>query len=340
MGESATQRIAYLALDAMAADPGLARRLPADLAWRFHALPLAEDNGRVTVVMADPNNAEARNAVMTALGQTPCVVQGDPVTIDALLAEIWANKVIHQPRLLACAFPDRVAETVYGYALAISDLLDARLDRVSDAAGFDALVERPGPVGHDLIVLGEPDYQRTCRVLSRAARRAQEPKPPGAVPPAVLLARRPRWPLRRILLLVCGNEEDRPALDWVLRLARQSRSAVTILAIVPPVPGMYGQRAAMNQSLPALLTTETLLGRQMRYMAQQLGEHEIEGTLRLRQGAFDLQLQHEAARGKYDLIAAGAKPCGWWRRCLEGDLIDSLLRWVDRPVLIARSTTV
>ena len=149
--------------------------------------------------MADPNNAEARHAVMTALGQTPCVVQGDPMAIDALLAEVWENKAFHQPNLLACAFPDRVAETVYGYALAIADLLGARVDRVSDASGLDALLEKPGPIEHDLIVFGEPDYRRTCRVLSKATGPAQASEP-GTIAPAVLVAQHPRWPPRRILL--------------------------------------------------------------------------------------------------------------------------------------------
>ena len=56
MGGTSQRKTAYLTLDELTADRELARRLPPDLAWRYHALPLAEDNGRVTVAMADPDD--------------------------------------------------------------------------------------------------------------------------------------------------------------------------------------------------------------------------------------------------------------------------------------------
>ena len=65
-GEIGLHKTAYLTLDKLAADPELSGRLPPDLAWRCHALPLAEDDGRVTVAMADPGGAEPREVVVAA----------------------------------------------------------------------------------------------------------------------------------------------------------------------------------------------------------------------------------------------------------------------------------
>lgn len=93
MGETAPQKTAYLTIDELAVDPTIARRLPPDLAWRCHALPLAEDNGRITVAMADPDNAEAREAVVAVLGPRSCVVKGSALAIDERLAEIWGGKL-------------------------------------------------------------------------------------------------------------------------------------------------------------------------------------------------------------------------------------------------------
>ena len=53
--------------EGLAAKPLVARRLPAELARRFHALPIAEDNGRITVAMADPDDVVARQAIASAL---------------------------------------------------------------------------------------------------------------------------------------------------------------------------------------------------------------------------------------------------------------------------------
>lgn len=69
MGRNALCRTAYLARDQQATEPDLAQRLPPHVAMRYHALPLAEDNGRITVAMADPDDADAREAIVAARGQ-------------------------------------------------------------------------------------------------------------------------------------------------------------------------------------------------------------------------------------------------------------------------------
>jgi nucleotide-binding universal stress UspA family protein len=141
------------------------------------------------------------------------------------------------------------------------------------------------------------------------------------------------------LLVLEGAETDCAAVDWVLRLARAGACAVTALAVVPPVPAMYERRAGMDQGLPVLLTAQTPLGRQLRQAARQLVEWEIEGTLRLRQGPPDLQIQRELAEKDYSLIALAAQPGHRWQRWLEGDLVRSLLHRASRPVLVARPKT-
>lgn len=325
-----------LKLDSLAVDPRLARRLPADLAWRCHALLLAEDHGRVTVAMADPYDATARQAVVTALGTEAYVVQGDPMSIDAQLATIWRVEDRLPLDLLVCNFPDPVTSEVWEYAEALGDLLLAHVSRLSTAEAIDTLLTDGADTGRDRIILGVPEHPLIRRLLSRGAKKETHPAQLDAMPLAVLAAQRPRWPLKGILLILWGNEADDAAMDWVVRLAVSTGSAVTILAVVPPVPAMYGQRAGMAQGLGALLASATPLGRQLRREARRLVESEIEGTLRLRQGPPDWQVCREIVQGDYDLVVAAAKPCRWWLRCLEGDPIDSLLHKADRPVLIAR----
>jgi nucleotide-binding universal stress UspA family protein len=329
MADSVSQKSAYLALDELAANPRLARRLSPDLAWRFHALPLAEDNGRITVAMADPDDRIARDAVIRALGPTSCMVRADATIIDMLLAQIWSDDADDCLNLLVCDFPEPVSEEVSGYAQSMGESMSARVTLVTTAGTYDALTATLESMGRNLVLLGESEHPLIHRLLSRQT----------TAPHALLVARKPRWPLRSILLVIWGDETDEAAVDWVVRLARPNGSAVTALAIVPPLPAMYGCQGRMAQGLPALLSSDTPLGRRMKQVACRLVDWEIEGTLRLRQGPQEWQLRREVIEGNHDLIAVAARPRQWWQRWLEGDLVGHLLHQADRPVLVAKPTT-
>jgi nucleotide-binding universal stress UspA family protein len=333
MGDNPASKTTYLAMDQLAENRRLARRLPLDLARRFHALPLAEDNGRVTVAMADPANAEARAAVVSALGPLSCVVQGDATAIDTLLSRIWATEADCRPGLLVCGFPEPISNQAADYVRAIGELLGAHVDCLTTVGSMDALYE--GYVDHDLIVLGAPDHPLIHRLLSQPPDRAPVSRP-NHLPLGVLVAQQPRWPLKRILLVAQGESGDDPALDWALRLAKVAGSAVTVLVVVPPVPAMYGQNVRIGQGLPELLSADSPLGRQMRQVSRRLVDCEVAGTLRLRQGTPEWQICREITEGGYDLVALGAAQCTWWRRCLEGDLAGFVLRRAGRPVLVTK----
>jgi nucleotide-binding universal stress UspA family protein len=330
VSQNRSRRNAYLCLDELALNLKLARRLPADLAWRFHALPLAEDKGSITVAMANPGDRAAREAIIASLGPTSCLVQGDPATIDALLAEIWGHET-SPLRVTVCDFPNPVAPEVWDYAQSLGGLLGARISRMNSAREMNTLAQEEGNAEQELLIFEEPDQPLIHHWLLGKKR--------TATPAAVLIARQPRWPVKSILLVVFGDREDSAATDWVLRLARQSGSVVTVLALVSPIPGMDNRRTHLDQGLPALLTTDTPLGRQMRQVIRHLVERGIESTLRLRQGPPDWQIRREVAEGDCDLIAMAARPDLWLLHRMGGDLLDHLLRWSDHPVLIAKPTT-
>lgn len=328
-GGSVSRTSVYLALDEGAApfgcpaNPKLARRLPPDLAWRFHALPLAEDHGRVTVVMANPEDVMAREAVVSVLGPRSCVIQGDAVAIDAVLDQIWGRQNNHPPELVVYSAREAVSNELCAYALALGTLLGGHVSHLETAEEIEALVREGAGAEHDLLIVEEAKPSLIERLQSLAP---------------VLVARRPRWPLARVLLIVQGAGVDDAAVEWVVTLARASGSAVTVLAVVPPVPAMYKGLSRMGQGLPALLATDTALGREMRQVARQLVAWEIDGTLRLRQGAPDLQICREVIEADPDLIVLGTKPSRRSVRGLAGDLVRPLLRLADRPVLVAQTT--
>ena len=81
-----SQRTAYLNLDELTTDPKLARRLPEDLAWRCHALLLAEDSGRMTVAMATYVVIPFGDFLTVAGRQVPLVVADLNVGLLYILA--------------------------------------------------------------------------------------------------------------------------------------------------------------------------------------------------------------------------------------------------------------
>lgn len=334
--EALAHRIAHhLALDSLVMNPRLARRLPPALAFRYHALPVAEDRGRITVAMADPNDTTARAAVSAALGTRLYVVQADPTAIDGLLTEIWPEETQHVLRLLVHHQASPIADEVQAYAQYLADLLDGHLIDLQTAAGtdatFDDLVEEIGN-SHDLVIFGEPDQSPLERLLSGPADlRASE-----QMSTSVLIVRQPRWPLRRMLLVTRGYETDNVAVDWIIHLAQPSNAAVTVLAVLPDVPAMCNQAARMQCGLADWLATDTPLGQQLRRIVQRLVNWGAEGTLRFRQGSPEQQIWGEVTEGDYDLIVITADHPSWWLRRLLGELVTPLLRWANRPVLIAK----
>lgn len=339
VGVSGLHTTAYLTLDDLTADPALVRRLPPDLAWRCHALPLAEDNGRVTVVMADPDDIEAREAVVAALGPRVCVVKGSALAIDAQLTEIWGNNGHSRLKLKVCAMPDPLPGELWDYAQALGVSLGARLGCLSTVEEVDALTKEGGRAHCDLAIFGKHCQPLIRALLSHSVADDGQARQQRAVPFAVLVAQRPRWPLERILLVLCGGSADSGTVDWALRLAQPGSAIVTALAVVPPVPAMYRGLSRMELGVAELLATDTPLGRQMHQVARRLAECQVDSILRLRQGAPDQQIYREVVEGDYDLIVMATKPCRWWLRQLKGDTICSLLSWVDRPLLLVEPTT-
>ena len=333
------RRTAYQAHDQPTTEPELVRRLPFELARHDHALPLAESRGLVTDAKANPDNAQARDAVLAALDRESCVVRGDPLIIDARLAEVWGDVACRRPKLQVCAFPDPLPDELWDYAQALGALLGAHLGRVTTAGEVNALTREAGRADCDLIIFGKGSHPLIRHLLSRSMAEGALSSQQSEVPFAVLAAHEPRWPLERILLVLCGGNADSAAADWALRLACPSTASVTVLAVVPPMPVMYHGLSRMEQSLRSLLATDTALGYRMRQIAQRLVESKVDGTLRLRQGAPDQQICREMVKGDHDLIVMASRPCRWWLRQLKGDPICSLLSRVDRPVLLAEQTT-
>ncbi len=184
----------------------------------------------------------------------------------------------------------------------------------------------------DLVIFGGPNQSPWQRLLAGQTGRNLLTQ----VRTSLLSARQPRWPIRNILLIIRAEETDQAAIAWLGRLARPSGAVVTILAVVPSLPGLYHRGDHIQPGLDVLLAPNTCPGRQLHQVIHQLGQWHIEWTLRLRQGEPGWQIRQQVLEGDYDLVIIAAEPYSRWQRWLLGELVGPLLDWIDRPLLIAK----
>jgi nucleotide-binding universal stress UspA family protein len=223
---------------------------------------------------------------------------------------------------------------VLAFARYIGDLLQAEMCFESlllqRAVEYVRLATNDG----DLILFDEPE-QSWLNVLLFGRHTSQAL---SQLTSSFLLARKPRWPIRKVLLVLRIEETDQAAIDWLIRLAKPSGALVTVLPLVPSLPAMYSLGNLIYAGPDVLLSSNSFVGQQLRRLTRQLNLLQIDGTLHLRQGEPDWQIRQEVIEGNHDLILIGEEPHGRIFRLLFGEQVSHLLRWLERPLFIARST--
>jgi len=230
----------------------------------------------------------------------------------------------HIRQVLVIAFPQSVPGRVWRYARRVGRLLGVGVSRVTTAGEFERQSRAAG--GPVLAILSTRDHPVLDRLLPGLADHGLVAGQTGDLW-AMLVVQRPCWPPDRILLVLGGGEADQAAVDWAVHLAQAGEGAVTVLALVPPQPGMDRWRGCVDRGLPALLTADTALGQQRQRIAHHLRDRGIGGTLRLRQGPPDQQIYQEVITGSYDLIVLAATPCPQWHRWFQAD-------WPGPPIVV------
>ncbi|MDX1664040.1 MAG: universal stress protein [Candidatus Promineifilaceae bacterium] len=225
-------------------------------------------------------------------------------------------------RLLTCICKEAsAAPELWAYARGVTDLLDGRLQTLClerHSAAPETLAD------YDLLFLPGDS------ALSPADRATPFLRHDGA---SLLALRRPTWPLRRLLLLIRGEATDAATVEWGLRLAKASGSAVTLLAVLAPHPS---GSARLARATGNFLAGHSLPGRQARRMLEQFADAEVAATLKLNQGTPERQVRQTILDGGHDLIVVGAEPPGRLLDRILEPLIPVLLQCTTQPILLAR----
>lgn len=324
----------FLSLDTLTPNRDVALTLPEDMARRYHALPIAQDNGRVTVVMANPADQTAREAVVAALtgkaedtrgsASSVYVVQGDPAAIDSWLTELWpASEERRQPRVWLREPRYGEKKHVVTFAENVAGILDTPLSRFNPST--DGLPQAIRASTDTLVILPCSDIKLRNQLLQTGEGQG----------PAVLIGCQTRWPLRKLLVIVRGDEVDDMALVWAARLARPSGAALTALMVALPAPA--GHQESGEEGIAALLTATNATGRKMKRTAQRLAALHLDGTLHLRQGVPESVIREELATDDYDLAIAGIAVRGWEAQWRLRPFLDRLLQDAFCPLLVVKA---
>lgn len=324
----------FLSLDTLSPQQEVALSLPQELARRYRALPVARDNGSVTVVMANPADQDARQAVTAALtDQSPgrpggilsvTIVQGDPDEIDGWLDKLWPMKQVSPDLRVWLREPlHGEVDSIYFFAEILARALGATLFR------FNPITDELPPVAlnsaDSLVILPCADHKLRNRLL-------QQNEGSG---PAVLVGCRTHWPLQKLLVIVRGDEVDDLALAWAARLARPSGASVTALMVAPATAP--GHDLAIDDDISTLLAATSTTGRKMKRAAEHLAALQLDGIVHLRQGAPEAVIREELAANAYDLAITGLAVRGWEARWRLRPFLDGLLLDLTCPLLIVKA---
>jgi nucleotide-binding universal stress UspA family protein len=314
--------------------PRLAKQLPADLAHRYQAIPIASDLESLTVAMANPDDPAAREAVRSAIQLPITVVRSDPDRIKSLINEYYSSAPASSMNLLAWSHPDSDSTDHQAYIDSLVGTLAANLSRLEldedSPQAYSRLLAETKRLETDLLICSAPAV--TC--LQNLIGITAENKIVQHCSASILSLKTPRWPIRQILLILQDSEIDHYAADWAIRLVIACQASLTIMPVVPHQP-LFLTRA--GEELPELLKSSCSLGRHLRQISQRLASRDVQGTIKIRNEPPEWQIRSEAAESNYDLIIIGLEQKNFLKKIAIQDLVKPLMYWATIPILLAQT---
>lgn len=293
-------------------DESLVNQIPSGLALYYLALPLARENGSVSVAMARPDNRAALAALGGLLGGHIVPVRGSAEEIRAAILHHHALEQAPEPRILAWSETAELQSAVsfmadlYGVALGIPVV---SLDATQVDSETMLTIAREG--GYALTILTPP----TNITLPVLLRRSTTP---------MLLVRGDHCRIQRLLFASRGYASDNQVLEWMMPIWKKGQSVTWLPLLKSSLPGLAG---ALSINGP--------IRQQIEQRLQRLEQHDIPVQLRLRQGPLADQVATEVLQEAYDLLIIAAEG--------QGDFVAEVLQRIDacgahsnRPIFILK----
>ncbi len=321
----------YLKVDRILPDETVMRLLPREIAYRFHALPIAKDGDQITVALASPDDESAVDAVKRIFGSPVCIIRADSNEIDHLLDDLWPKTPIRKDILVISS--DGESPTFIAAAKSFAEVVDANLEHIhlSRTGKFTDISKVFNQSIPDLVIFQAVHPSRLNEMFPDPVIKEQL----KLIPSILIFPPNPCWPLQKILLILPDNRTGGElAIHWVVKLAKNSETNVTVLPILPSIPLCYG--SYLNHNLTSLMEGNHPLGMKMRSITEQFSRENIQGRYKLRNGDPLTQIRDEIFAFDPDLIVIPSVQVRGPARWFSSDLVEQLLMSITTPILFTK----
>lgn len=291
-----------LDLNAVTIDVPLAQRVPYALSRYYLALPLGQDSGSVSVAMAYPENAKARQVLSRLLEARIVPVFTPAEMLLPVLERIYQPENQGHHTILAWPEQPEWKTAVATAAAMLSHTLHAPVTTCSSKdLSLDQVLSLGGADQYELVVMPSPAPAMLATILNHATT-------------PLFFVRGEQPTIRRILLVMRGFASDERALDWLTPFAWSPQATITLL------PLSNGSGVGFSP----YLHQESSAGQHLDRCLRHLHADGITVNLKFRQGNPIHQVVDEIASSTdtYDLLAIAAEDAG--------DFVHQVISAVDQ----------
>lgn len=228
--------------------------------------------------------------------------------------------------------PDAILESLKrGQALLEDKKIHAELITKSGEP-IQEIVRRTEEAQYDLVVIGavRKDTRGAFWMSSKAYKIIKEVSPP------VLSVAGNSTTLKRILICSGGRRYRDAAMRLTGDIARGMGATVTLLHVMPELPGMYAGLRGMEETAAWLLNSKSELGINLRHEKETLESLGVQTEVRLRQDAVLDGILNEIHEGQYELVVTGSELSRGLRSYILGDITREIVNRSGCAVLIVR----
>ena len=272
-------------------DTELLARVPLGLCRYHQVLPLAREDGRVSVAMVYPHNTAARDMLANLLDAEIVSVQIGEAALQQAFQRLAAlvgvstdeppHIMLHAPGVDDAALLVRLARTL-----------------AAGEGGGCACIESPEISAVATLAAAGASHSRLAALPMTDAAAWDELV--LHTPTSLLLAATDVAPVTRILVVLRGHGADMQALAWAAAIALAEAADLTLLVLTE----------APAADLQSLLDPESQAGHHLAAAVRLVMTQGVEPRLRLRQGDCIRQIAEEVATHRYDMVALCAERHG------------------------------